>query len=293
MLVIELIQSLREQLQSWRQLGQSIAFVPTMGNLHQGHFRLVDVAKQQADKVVVSIFVNPLQFAPGTDYEAYPRTLQQDREQLEKLKVDLLFCPPVSAIYPEGMDEATKVVVPGLSDILCGAYRPGHFAGVTTVVAKLFNLVQPDIVVFGEKDYQQLLIIRRMTNDLCFPPKIMGVETVRESNGLAMSSRNQYLSNKERNDAALLYNTLIDVAARVKERIVQGDTVYGDFQDIEQRANQQLHAQGFRPEYLKVCYADDLSDARLPHDASRAMRVLVAAWLGKARLIDNVPITLA
>jgi pantoate--beta-alanine ligase len=293
MLVTELIQSLREQLQSWRQHGQSIAFVPTMGNLHQGHLRLVDIAKQQADKVVVSIFVNPLQFAPGTDFETYPRTLQRDREQLEKLGGDLLFCPPVSAIYPQGMDEATKVVVPGLSDILCGAYRPGHFTGVTTVVARLFNMVQPDIAVFGEKDYQQLLIIRRMTNDLCFPVKIMGVETVRESNGLAMSSRNQYLSDKERNDAALLYNMLIDVATRVKQRILQADTAHGDFQDIEQQAMQQLQAQGFRPEYLKVCYADDLSDVRLPNDDSRTTRVLVAAWLGKARLIDNVLVTLA
>lgn len=290
MLVIELVQSLRQQIQAWRMQGQSIAFVPTMGNLHHGHLRLVEVANQQADKVVVSIFVNPLQFTPGTDFESYPRTLQQDKEQLENLDVDLLFSPSVSTIYPQGMEESTKVIVPTLSDILCGAFRPGHFAGVTTVVSKLFNLVQPDVAVFGEKDYQQLLIIRRMTEDLCLPVRVVGVETVREPNGLAMSSRNQYLSEMERDAAASLYQILTDIVSRVRETMAGADTERHDFHDIEQQAMQQLQVQGFRPEYLKVCYADDLSDATPDTANGRDMRVLVAAWLGKARLIDNVPV---
>ncbi|WP_455222339.1 pantoate--beta-alanine ligase [Kaarinaea lacus] len=292
MLVIELVQSLRQQIRAWRMRGRLIAFVPTMGNLHQGHLHLVEIAKQQADKVVVSIFVNPLQFAPGTDFETYPRTMQQDIEHLQNLDVDLLFRPSESVIYPQGMEESTKVIVPGLSDLLCGAFRPGHFAGVTTVVAKLFNLVKPDVAIFGEKDYQQLLIIRRMTEDICFPIKIVGVETVRESNGLAMSSRNQYLSETERDAAASLYSALTDVANRVRERVARADSKPGNFHDIEQQAMQQLQAQGFRPEYLKVCFADDLSDATPDAANSREIRVLVAAWLGKARLIDNVPVKL-
>ncbi len=290
MLTIESPQSLREQLYSWRRQSQSIAFVPTMGNLHQGHLRLVEVAKQQAAKVVVSIFVNPLQFAPGSDFEAYPRTLQQDVNQLQSLDVDLVFCPPVSAIYPENMNESTRVIVPGLSDILCGRFRPGHFAGVTTVVAKLFNLVQPDVAVFGEKDYQQLLIIRRMAEDLFYPVKVAGVETVREASGLAMSSRNQYLSDAERRTAAMLFSTLTNVAAQVKERIEHADTAPSDFHDIEQQAMRELQARGFRPEYLKVCNADNLTEADTATGANSDLRVLAAAWLGKARLIDNLPI---
>jgi len=293
MLVIEPVQSLRQQIHAWRSQGKSIAFVPTMGNLHRGHLALVETARQHADKVVVSIFVNPLQFAPGTDFESYPRTLKQDTAQLESLSVDLLFCPSVSDIYPQGMEASTKVIVPGLSDILCGAFRPGHFAGVTTVVSKLFNMVQPDIAVFGEKDYQQLLIIRRMVEDLNFPVRIVGMETVRESNGLAMSSRNQYLSETEREAAASLYLTLTDVAGQVRETITQGNAERRDYRDIEQQAMQQLQAKGFRPEYLKVCYDDDLSDASPVTGIERGMRVLVAAWMGKARLIDNTPVNLA
>ena len=290
MLTIELPQPLRQQIQSWRRQGQSIAFVPTMGNLHQGHLRLVEVAKQQAAKVVVSIFVNPLQFAPGTDFEAYPRTLQQDMDQLTNLDADLVFCPPQSVIYPEGMEKSAKVMVPDLSDILCGEFRSGHFVGVTTIVAKLFNLVQPDVAVFGEKDYQQLLIIRRMAEDLCFPVIILGVETVRETDGLAMSSRNQYLTAAERKTAAQLYSTLNDVAAQVKERLAQTGSTLQDFHDVEQQAMHVLQSIGFQPEYLKVCNADDLTDAETTREAHREVRVLVAAWLGKARLIDNIPI---
>jgi pantoate--beta-alanine ligase len=290
MLTIESPQPLREQLHSWRRQGRSIAFVPTMGNLHQGHLRLVEVAKQQAAKVVVSIFVNPLQFAPGSDFESYPRTLQQDVNQLQSRDVDLVFSPPESVIYPQSMNESTRVIVPGLSDILCGRFRPGHFAGVTTVVAKLFNLAQPDVAVFGEKDYQQLLIIRRMVEDLFFPVKIIGVETVREASGLAMSSRNQYLSDAERKTAALIFATLTNVSAQVKERIEHAAAGPRDFHDIEQEAMRKLQTGGFRPEYLKVCNADNLAEADTASGAARDLRVLAAAWLGKARLIDNLPL---
>ncbi|MEJ2178855.1 MAG: pantoate--beta-alanine ligase [Gammaproteobacteria bacterium] len=290
MIAITSSQQLRGQLQTWRQERQSIALVPTMGNLHAGHLQLVEKAQQQADKIVVSIFVNPLQFAPGSDFESYPRTLQQDSEKLERLNVGLVFCPDVSVIYPQGMELSTKVIVPGLSEILCGKYRPGHFEGVTTIVSKLLNLVQPDVAVFGEKDYQQLVIIRRMVEDLCVPVKVVGVETVREKNGLAMSSRNQYLSQQELEIAALLNSTLVSVVKQVKERDNNTEAATADFQQIEQKAMQALEANGFRPEYIKICHADDLSDAKPDSGKSRGMRVLGAAWLGKARLIDNLPV---
>jgi len=300
MLVITPSQQLREQLKAWRQEGQSIALVPTMGNLHDGHLRLVEVAQRQANKLVVSIFVNPLQFAPGTDFEAYPRTLQQDNEKLESLGVDAVFCPEVSELYPEAMETSTKVIVPGLSDILCGKFRPGHFEGVTTVVAKLFNLVEPGVAIFGEKDFQQLVIIRRMAKDLCLPIKVMGVETVRETNGLAMSSRNQYLSQQELGIAAQLNTTLASVVSQVKQRINSAGSAPDNFHDIEQQAMHELKSHGFQPEYLSVCNADDLSGAtlesatgesRIREDGiSTGMRVLGAAWLGKARLIDNLPV---
>ncbi|WP_455218917.1 pantoate--beta-alanine ligase [Kaarinaea lacus] len=287
MLVITSSQEMGEQLRAWRRQGQSIALVPTMGNLHAGHLRLVEAAQQEANKLVVTIFVNPLQFAPGTDFEAYPRTLQQDTEKLESLGVDVVFCPDVNSIYPGGMEATTKVTVPGLSDILCGKFRPGHFEGVTTVVAKLFNLVQPDVAVFGVKDYQQLVIIRRMVKDLCFPIRIVGVETERESSGLAMSSRNQYLSEKELGVAALLHSTLASVVEQVKEITGKAGFTPGDIHLIEQQAMQNLISHGFQPEYIKVCYADDLSEVTVER---RTMRVLGAAWLGKARLIDNLEI---
>ncbi|HEY5602194.1 MAG TPA: pantoate--beta-alanine ligase [Gammaproteobacteria bacterium] len=290
MLSIESPQSLREHLHTWRRQELSIAFVPTMGNLHQGHLQLVEAAKPRAEKVVASIFVNPLQFVPGTDFETYPRTLQQDLEQLQSRHVDLVFCPPVAAIYPEGMNVSAKVVVPGLSDILCGEFRPGHFVGVATVVAKLFNLVQPDVAVFGEKDYQQLLVIRRMVDDLCFPVDIIGVETVREADGLAMSSRNQYLSDAERKTAALLSATLMDLVTKVTKRIGHPDAAPQHFHDVEQQALRELQTQGFRPEYVKVCFADNLADADIASGSTRELRVLAAAWLGKARLIDNLPV---
>jgi pantoate--beta-alanine ligase len=188
------IPALRNQIRLWKAEQQTLAFVPTMGNLHKGHIQLVQQAKTCADKVIVSIFVNPMQFSPGTDYEHYPRTLKEDAKQLAPLDTDVLFAPKAEDIYPEELEKATKVAVPELSEILCGQYRPGHFIGVTTIVAKLFNLVQPDIAIFGEKDYQQLVIIKKMVADLGFPVEIRSGATLREADGLAMSSRNQYLT---------------------------------------------------------------------------------------------------
>jgi pantoate--beta-alanine ligase len=291
MLVIDSVKLLQEHTNIWRRNGDTIAFVPTMGNLHEGHLKLVDAAGEQAGKVVCSIFVNPLQFAPGSDFESYPRTLQQDIEKLKAHRVDLLFCPSDKTIYPDGMAVSTKVTVPGLSDILCGASRPGHFDGVTTVVAKLFNLVQPDVAVFGEKDYQQLLIIKRMVDDLFFPVHIVGVETSRETSGLAMSSRNNYLSDNERQSASALYETLQWVAGQVKQ---QGEISAEGVNTLENDAIERLKDAGFKPDYVRICDAETLSS---PNESSpiaanhRSLRVLAAAWLGKARLIDNVPDT--
>ncbi|MGD8568357.1 MAG: pantoate--beta-alanine ligase [Gammaproteobacteria bacterium] len=285
MLVIDSVKLLREHTNIWRRTGDTIAFVPTMGNLHEGHLKLVDAADGQADKVVCSIFVNPLQFAPGSDFESYPRTLQQDIEKLKAHRVDLLFCPGDKIIYPDGMAASTKVTVPGLSDILCGASRPGHFEGVTTVVAKLFNLVQPDVAVFGEKDYQQLLIIKRMVDDLFLPVRIMGIETSREADGLAMSSRNNYLSDDERRAASVLYETLQRVAGQLGQ---QGQITSEAIQTLETDAIERLKDAGFKPDYVRICDAETLSS---PKDTNhRSLRVLAAAWLGKARLIDNVPV---
>jgi len=287
MLVVESQKKLRERLNYWRQTRESVAFVPTMGNLHQGHLRLVEIAKQESMKTVVSIFVNPLQFSPDGDFEKYPRTRDDDIVNLDKLAVDLVYCPDVSDIYPDGMEAITKVSVPGLSQLLCGAFRPGHFDGVTTVVSKLFNMVQPEFAIFGEKDYQQLQIIRRMVDDLQFPVKIIGVETVRENSGLAMSSRNQYLSAEEKQMAAGLFQTLKTVVQQVSKTLQDNEGSLNDFHDIEQQAMQQLSGNGFKPEYVQVVDSDTLANGRFD---SRHLRVLAAAWLGNARLIDNLPI---
>ena len=287
MLVVDAQQKLKERIKYWRQIGETIAFVPTMGNLHRGHLRLVEVAQQHASKVIVSIFVNPLQFPPGSDFESYPRTIHEDVDKLTNLNVDMVFCPDVATIYPHGMEVSTKVFVPELSNILCGEFRPGHFEGVATVVAKLFNLVQPDSAIFGEKDYQQLVIIKRMVADLQFAIDIVGVETIREENGLAMSSRNQYLSESERNTAGILYQTLKTVAQQVNSLSQENGDTYNSFSEIEQEAKQKLTDSGFKPEYVQVRDSDNLSAG---HQGSRHLRVLAAAWLGKARLIDNLPI---
>jgi pantoate--beta-alanine ligase len=277
---IEAIEDLRAVVSHWRREGESIAFVPTMGNLHAGHIDLVNRASTLAARTVVSIFVNPLQFGPQEDYAAYPRTLEQDRQKLQAAGVDALFVPPVQVIYPQNLDAVTRVQVPELSDILCGAFRPGHFSGVTTVVAKLFNLVQPDLALFGKKDYQQWCLIERMVRDLAIPVSIIGVPTVREADGLAMSSRNQYLQPKERELAPALYRCLVGVS----DAVTAGNRV---FAALEAGAMQQLKKLGFEPQYVEIRTAKGLVR---PQAAEAELVVLAAAWLGRTRLIDNLEI---
>ncbi len=270
--------ALRDQVAQWRLSGETLAFVPTMGNLHAGHLTLLAKAREVADRVVASIFVNPLQFGPFEDYDQYPRTPDSDERMLTEMGVDLLFAPRVKEMYPLGREQGTKVEVPGISDILCGMQRPGHFVGVATVVAKLFNLVQPDYAIFGEKDFQQLVVIRRMTLDLCLPVKVLGAPTHREADGLAMSSRNQYLTPQERAVAPTLHQTISDVARDIREG-------RSDFADLCDWAAARLAESGFRPHYVEVRDADDLGKA---HSDSEELVVLAAAQLGRARLIDNV-----
>lgn len=253
-----------------------------MGNLHAGHLQLVERARGSARRVVVSIYVNPMQFGENEDLAGYPRTLEQDRAALEGRGVDLLFTPADGEVYPLGHWASTRVEVPGLSDILCGAHRPGHFIGVATVVCKLFNMVRPDVAVFGEKDYQQLLVIRRMTADLCLALDIVSVATVREADGLAMSSRNAYLSVQERRRVPLLYRVL----CQARERIRGGERDYGA---VEADARRALREAEFHPDYVSVRRAADLE---VPGAEDRHLVVLAAAALGKARLIDNILVEL-
>lgn len=276
------IYRLRQIITDWRSQGLRIALVPTMGNLHRGHLHLVEHAQSLASKVVTSVFVNPMQFDRRDDLEAYPRTLDADRRKLEALESDLLFAPNLGEIYPRGFEHTTRVEVPGLSDILCGANRPGHFRGVATVVTKLFNMVQPDVAIFGEKDYQQLFIIRRLTTDLNMPIEVVGAKTVRESDGLAMSSRNGYLTEDERKRAPALYRILNETVERVKH----GDRNYPR---LEQYAAQQLEKFDLKPEYISVLRQQDLGPAET---GDNELVILSAAWLGKARLIDNISFSL-
>ncbi|MDE2139398.1 MAG: pantoate--beta-alanine ligase [Gammaproteobacteria bacterium] len=280
MLAVHGVTELRDQVQRWRRDGERIALVPTMGNLHAGHMQLVEEAHRHASRAVVSIFVNPLQFGPGEDYQSYPRTLDADRAKLEAARADLLFVPAVEDMYPGGRDQVTRVDVPGLAAILDGEFRPGHFSGVATVVLKLFNIVQPDVALFGEKDYQQLQIVRRLVTDLSLPVEIVGVPIVREADGLAMSSRNQYLTAAQRQQAPLLYRTLGETAAALHAG-------RRDFSRLEAEAVQKLSPQ-LRPDYVSIRAAHTLAIA----DAdTRDFVVLAAAWLGKARLIDNIQVT--
>ena len=275
------VSNLRDCLQHWRRDGRRIALVPTMGNLHAGHVKLVQDARAHAAHVVVSIFVNPLQFGPNEDYQSYPRTLKSDQAKLQAAGADLLFAPSVEDMYPKGGDNVTRVEVPELSAILDGAFRPGHFAGVATVVLKLFNVAQPDVALFGEKDYQQLMVVRRLVTDLSLPIEIIGVPTVREPDGLAMSSRNQYLTSEERAVAPLLYRTLHATAAALS-------TGRRDFERLQVEAVKNLSAH-MRPDYVAIRAADTLM---LPAEYTTDLVVLAAAWLGKARLIDNLRVKL-
>lgn len=274
--------SLRNALRGERMAGRRIALVPTMGNLHAGHMQLVRRARKLADIVVVSIFVNPLQFGPDEDLDCYPRTLASDRELLFAAGVDYLFCPGVEDMYPGGLHSQTLVSVPELSSSLCGASRPGHFTGVATVVTKLFQLVQPDLAVFGQKDFQQLAIIRRLVEDLCMPVEVVGVETVRDADGLALSSRNGYLGSGERRLAPLLHRAL----QSCREAIACG---FDSYAELEQHACEELRAAGFQPDYVSVRDAATLGAVTL--DTEQVV-VLAAAWLGSTRLIDNVTLNL-
>ncbi|MDE1885020.1 MAG: pantoate--beta-alanine ligase, partial [Xanthomonadaceae bacterium] len=263
---------------AWRRAGARIGFVPTMGNLHAGHFSLVELARAHADKIIASVFVNPTQFGPSEDFASYPRTLAQDQAGLAAHGCDALFVPGVDAMYPFGAAASVRVEVPGITEILEGELRPGHFAGVATVVTKLFNLVQPDVAVFGQKDYQQLLVIRRMTEDLCLPIRILAAPTRREANGLAMSSRNQYLSSEERDRAAVIYRTL----CAMSEQLHAGRS----HKVIEADARAALEAAGSVPDYAVIRRASDLT---LPDPAEHSgLIALIATRLGRARLIDNL-----
>ncbi|HZR36993.1 MAG TPA: pantoate--beta-alanine ligase [Nevskia sp.] len=276
------VADLQAELAEWRSRRESIALVPTMGNLHAGHLSLVRKARELGECVVVSVFVNPLQFGPNEDFERYPRTLQADQELLAGAGADLLFAPAVADVYPAGYPPATTVRVGGaLTGILDGHFRPGHFEGVATVVNILFNLVRPDVAVFGEKDWQQLQVIRRMAADLGMPLRIVGAETLRDADGLALSSRNQYLDAQERALAPRLQAALRTIAAAIE----------GGRRDYEALCAEQwaqLEAAGFKPQYLEV-RAPDLAQ---PAPDARSLVLLAAAYLGRTRLIDNLPLHL-
>ncbi len=281
MLVISDIKVLRATVKAWRQEGHTVAFVPTMGNLHQGHLKLVDEARQRADKVIVSIFVNPMQFGANEDLAKYPRTLAEDCAGLTDHQADAVFTPTPELIYPKGLEVQTAVDVPFIGDNHCGASRPGHFRGVSTIVTKLFNLVQPDIALFGKKDYQQLAVIRALTIDLSFPIEIIGIDTERAADGLALSSRNGYLSPEQRATAPLIYQQLQWLAQQIR------DEGASDFRALEQQVRETLSQAGFRPDYVNICQRHNLELAK---DSKSPLVILLAAYLGTTRLIDNLEV---
>ncbi|MDH4381966.1 MAG: pantoate--beta-alanine ligase [Gammaproteobacteria bacterium] len=276
------VDELRAVVAGWRRAGETISFVPTMGNLHDGHITLLLKARELATRSVVSIFVNPIQFGRGEDYAKYPSTLESDKQKLQAAGLDLLFAPDLNELYPGGIEEDTRVTVPGLSSILCGQYRPGHFSGVATVVTKLLMNVQPDLALFGDKDYQQVMVIKQMVHDLLMPVKIVGQPIVREADGLAMSSRNSYLNAAERALAPQIFQAM----NRAREKTLLQNT---SLIAIETAGMAELAAAGFRPEYFSIRRAQDLS---APQVGDTTLQLLVAAWLGPARLIDNLRIEL-
>ena len=278
MQLITKILDLRETRRTWQNSAKVIAFVPTMGNLHQGHLNLVREAKKHADIVVVSIFINPMQFGPDEDLEAYPRTLQSDSRLLESLGVDVLFMPDASDIYARGLEQQTFVEVPGLSYMICGASRPGHFRGVATIVCKLFNMVQPNLAFFGEKDFQQLQVIKAMVTDLSMNLKVFGVATTREDDGLAMSSRNQYLRGAHRKLAPTLYEKMQQLVGEIQ-------TGRRDFIKLTQEYKLELSKLGFNPDHLEIRNIENLLQ---PGHEDQDLVLLAAAFLGKTRLIDNL-----
>ena len=282
MLEVSTSESLREQLGDWRHSGEHIALVPTMGNLHDGHLSLVSLAREHAERVVVSIFVNPTQFGEGDDFDRYPRTLERDRRRLKKVNADLLFVPDVETMYPFGIDNATSVTVPVITEEFCGVFRPGHFDGVTSVVSRLFSIVQPDVAIFGQKDFQQQLVIRRLVDDLQLPIQIVSGATQREADGLALSSRNQYLSDEQRAIAPTLYSVLQGTG---------NDLQAGkrNYEELEQQAMDVLRDAGLDPEYVGIRRAENLEPPDRDNDE---IVILAAARLGTARLIDNIIVTI-
>ena len=278
MITVTTIAAVREHVARWHEARELVVFVPTMGNLHAGHVSLIEAARKLGQRFVSSIFVNPMQFGPNEDFAHYPRTPANDAKMLEAAGCDLMFMPEVGEIYPNGADQATRVEVPGISSILCGEFRPGHFEGVATIVAKLFHIVDPDVAIFGEKDFQQLTVIRHMVADLCLRVSIVGAPTVREADGLAMSSRNQYLDEAQRKVAPTIYRQLQQAVAALKAGV-------RDFARIETAGIAALNDAGFRTDYFNVRDAQSLAPAR--PDTVHFV-VLTAARLGKARLIDNM-----
>ena len=278
MQTVQDIPALRAAIRGWRTQGQTVGFVPTMGNLHAGHQSLIKLARARTERVVASVFVNPTQFGPNEDFDRYPRTLVQDQAALAESECDLLFAPEVATIYPFGAAHSVSVRVPRITDELEGAHRPGHFDGMATVVCKLFNLVQPDVAVFGQKDFQQLKVVERMVRDLGLPLKVMAAPILRAEDGLALSSRNQYLSAEERARAPLIHDTL----QKMRELLAQGHP----WQAIERTAAARLQRAGFVPDYVVIRRAEDLAE---PADGeSDGLIALVAARLGSTRLIDNL-----
>ncbi len=282
MQVVSSICALRTLIGQWKQAGESVGFVPTMGNLHRGHLSLVGRAKENTQKVIVSIFVNPMQFGENEDLDAYPRTLEEDKAKLIEAGADAVFLPRVEDMYPGGLKQQTFVEVPDISHVLCGASRPGHFRGVATVVTKLFNMVQPNAAFFGEKDFQQLQVIRTLVQDLSMPITIHGIPTAREDSGLAMSSRNGYLSESEKQIAPELYAAMCALGESLK----QGEQ---GFTELAQKTARRLNETGFATDYVKIVNAKTLKPAT---HGDTALVILIAAYLGTTRLIDNLPVNL-
>ena len=281
MQTVTTVAALRQAVDGWRRSGQRIGFVPTMGNLHAGHHSLVALARRHADRVVASVFVNPTQFGPAEDFDRYPRTPQEDAEGLQRHGCDLLFLPPVAEMYPFGTGAAVRMQVPALAGVLCGATRPGHFDGVATVVARLLNMVQPDVAVFGAKDFQQLQLVRHLVRDLAFPVQVLAAETAREADGLAMSSRNRFLDAGQRQVAPAIHQALL----AMREGFEQGQPLAA----LEAEAVARLTAAGLRVDYVEVRRGADL--ARPGPGERGGLRAFVAARLGATRLIDNLALS--
>ena len=275
---VHTVDELRSAVAAWRRAGESVALVPTMGNLHDGHMSLVSLAAAHAERIVVSVFVNPTQFGPNEDFDSYPRTLDQDSRKLAEVGVDLLFVPSVREVYPRDVSLSTIVSVPEITDQLCGAHRPGHFDGVTSVVCRLFNICSPDVAVFGQKDYQQLVVLRQMVADLHLPVTLIAAPTARSRNGLALSSRNGGLSEEDRQTASAIFETLEFIASELRRG-------RRDFVTLQAEAIELISASGLEPDYVEIRTADTL---RAPAADSARLVVLIAARIGGVRLIDNL-----